>query len=211
MDSIVSVIFRAIIISLLVLTFNSPLIIFVVAYNGPLDVISITVIIILSLTIFPSYTSVLFAVRKKKAIILNYLKFYFKSIKRNYGFSCLFVALIAILSVDGLFFYQLNIKVIYYLFSTLTLFAILFALNSGLLLSTFSMSIRNLILMNLAYVKLLSISSIIFLMIILVPFGLDPLIYLITIGLAIIAQMYYYSSKIILIKNNITDESIKYL
>lgn len=202
---------NSIILSLLVIIFNAPLILFILMYNGPLDIISGTIIMVLSIMIFPAYTSALHASRKNYRIISTFVKFYFSQIKSNFKTSVMFTLIMFVLIIDGLFFKNNGYDLTYNIFLGMSMFCVLIILNSGLLLSTFSMSIKNLFLMNIAYMKSLSVSSLVFILIMLIPYRLDILIYVVALGMAIIGQNYMYKSKLETIRENVTDEQIKYL
>lgn len=210
LDKVFSVIMRSFIMSVLVILSNAPLLLFIITYNGPLDIVSGAIIVLLSITIFPAYASGLYAIRKGK-VFRNYFKFYISNIKKNYLVSLIFTLLLLVSFVDALFFKKLGLQSMYYVFLGLSLFIGLLLLNSGLLVSSFSMSLKNLLLMNIAYLKALSASSSAFILVMLIPYRLDILIYLLVIGMAMIAQVYVYRYKLETILEKITNEDIKYL
>lgn len=211
LDRVFSIVMKSILISILMIIFNLPLILFVIMYNGPLDIMSGSIIALLSLMIFPSYASALYAVRKKRRILMNFVTFYKVKLKENYKLSAIFTFVLIVLVVDALFFKSQGYDIVAYTFLGLSVLSVLFMLNSGLLVSTFSMSLKNLGLMNIAYIKPLSLCSLAFVLIMILPFRVDILIYLIVIGLAMFGQVYMYKSKLEVMRENITNPEIKYL
>lgn len=210
-DKFLGIILRSILLSLLVVVFNLPLLLFILTYNGPLDLISGTIITLLTITVFPSYTSALNAARQDSHCVSNFFKFYKSNLKFNYQVSLIFVLAFTILIVDAIFFKLKDFTTFYYMFLGLSVLAGLLFLNTGLLVSSFDLSLKNLLILNLENLSSLSVSSSAFVLIMLIPFKVDILIYLIVIGLSLMGQNYVYSSKLDNIKNRITDPQIKYL
>ena len=176
-----------------------------------MDLISGSIILLLSIMIFPAVTSGLYALRKGSKIIVNFLRFYTTQWKNNYQISVLYILALLVVMVDAFFFKKIELSFVSNLFFGLGLLVILLGLNSALLASTFSMSLKNLVLLNLAYFKDLSLSSLALILILMIPFRLDPLIYLLFMGLAMFGQNYVYKSKLEIIRKNITNPQIKYL
>ena len=210
-SKLLSSLFKGIILSLLFIFANIVLFAFMITFKDPDGVIATIGTVILALGVYPAFCAILYAARKDSNLIQSFVYYYRTHYKVLYQLSAIFLGAFVVLVVDGIYFKTRSNLFLKDVFTGLALLVVVYSLNKALVVSSFEAPLKKVLITSFAYTKELTGASLVSLVMMVLPFKLGPLIYLLVIGLAALIQTVLYRKTYHLMLEKITDPSIKYL
>ena len=206
---------ESIYLSFIFILLNVPFILFILTFKEIFHPIGIALSCALSLNLIPSFSALQYSARQNKSYLKNTIIYYKSNFKSSFKVSLTLTFVLLVLLVDAYYFKTKNNLMMEFIFTGLSLFVIVYIINSTYIISLYSGNFGDLLKTSLAYSKELTVTSLITITILSLPLilfnSIGLILFLIVFGLAAITQVFLNKEILKNLKINVQIETIKYL
>lgn len=204
--------FKVIMSNIYAAVLNFPLVLALIFFRPNNEIVGLSVLILLSVNIIPTAIILIRHFRDDLSIIKTSEIVYKENFKSISVASLLFVLMSLILYVDIYFFKNINLEIVELIFSGLLIGLIVFTLNFVQVASIYKSNLKNLMLINIAYTKELSLSAFTVVMyafvLVLLSIFVVPIISIIVIGTCVAVHNWFSTKAIKVMQEKVSREDI---
>lgn len=208
----IKVCYKVILSTLYMLILNAPLVVGLIYIPITDNILMTLLLILLCFNLVPSYVILIRYFREDLNIIQTIKDVYKANGKHLLLMSGTLIAAIAIIYVDIYFFKNIGFAIGEYIFSGILIALIVFTLNTAQVLSIYQASIKDLLLVSVAYTKELTLSAITAIMLTFVLVMLSvyvvPILSVLVVGLCVSVHTWFSAKATQIMRERITKETI---